>query len=111
MRRGESAPLDEVLLDAIRVIAHALEAGEQVSVITGPRDRVISSQEAADILNVSRPHVVKLARDGALPFRKVGNRHRFKLSDVLTYDRLETARRNQALTSTAPAEGYSDGDF
>lgn len=35
------------------------------------------------MLNVSRPFVVKLAKDGYLPHHMVGNRHRFYLADVL----------------------------
>lgn len=111
VHRGDSVSLDPVFLEALGVIARALEAGERVAVVTGPQDRVISSQEAADILNVSRPHVVKLAKDRVLPHRKVGNRHRFLLSEVVAYDRLESARRNEDLASIAPAEGYSDDDF
>lgn len=85
--------------------------GEPVAVVTGRPDREISSQKVADILNVSRPHVVKLAQQGVLPYRKVGNRHRFKYSDVVAYDRRESARRREVLASIAPSEGYGDGDF
>jgi excisionase family DNA binding protein len=44
---------------------------------------MVTSQQAADLLNVSRPHVVKLARDGGLRRVRVGNRHRFRLEGVL----------------------------
>lgn len=111
VHRGESVLLSPAVLEALALVAHALSTGQSVAVVTGHPDREIGSQKAADILNVSRPHVVKLAHDGTLPYRKVGNRHRFKYSDVLAYDRQESARRREVLASIAPAEGYSDADF
>lgn len=55
----------------------------------------ISTQQAADLLNVSRPYVVKLVEEGAIPSRKIGPRRFLLLDDVMTYkkqmykDRLE----------------------
>ncbi len=74
-------------------------------------DTELTSQDAADLLNVSRPHVVKLARDGRLPHKRVGNRHRFMLSDVLEFDRLSRLERENALTAIAPEAGYAAEDF
>ncbi|MDE1535970.1 MULTISPECIES: helix-turn-helix domain-containing protein [Actinotignum] len=48
-------------------------------------DREISTQEAADLLNMTRPTVVKLCEEGALPFRKITTHRRLWLSDVLNY--------------------------
>jgi len=47
----------------------------------------ISTQEAAELLNVSRPYVVKLTDEGAIPSRKVGPRRLLKLDDVIAYKR------------------------
>ena len=71
----------------------------------------LTSQEVADVLNVSRPHVIKLARTGTLPFRKVGNRHRFRRADIVAYQRLEARRRGEVLARMVPDAGYGDGDF
>ncbi|NQW73771.1 MAG: helix-turn-helix domain-containing protein [Actinobacteria bacterium] len=71
----------------------------------------LTSQEVADVLNVSRPHVIKLARTGTLPFRKVGNRHRFRRADIVAYQRLEARRRGEVLARMVPDAGYVDGDF
>lgn len=106
VHQGDSAVLDPVLVDALRVISRALDAGDQVTVLVGSDDEMeLSSQEAADLLNVSRPHVVKLAATGVLPHRKVGNRHRFSRGDVLAYAELAASRRGQALAELAPAGG------
>ncbi|TDC51089.1 DNA-binding protein [Jiangella ureilytica] len=71
----------------------------------------LTSQQAADLLNVSRPHVVKLARTGELPHRMVGNRHRFHLEDVLEYEQRQRRVRDQALAAIAPEDGYTAEDF
>ena len=72
---------------------------------------VISSQEAADLLNVSRPFVVKLADTGQLAHHMVGNRHRFSLVDVLAHAEHMRTERTEALAALAPAGGYTAEDF
>ncbi len=71
----------------------------------------LSSQQAADLLNVSRPFVVKLARTGQLRHTKTGNRHRFAVADVLEYDARARRERDDALREVAPGDGYDDSDF
>lgn len=57
----------------------------------------ISTQEAAELLNVSRPYVVKLADEGAIPSRKVGPRRLLKLDDVIAYKREMYVKRLEAI--------------
>lgn len=86
----------------------------RVSLVGPPDDKSpasMSSQEVADVLNVSRPFVVKLARSGALPYTKVGNRHRFKASDVAAYAEGMRSDREAALREMVPEGGYTSDDF
>ena len=78
-----------------KVLDHLLQdlaAGRAVQVIT--LEEEISTQQAAELFNVSRPYLVKLVESGALPHRKVGPRRRLHLKDVLAYRaRLGTSRQ------------------
>ena len=60
-----------------------LSQGKGVAVVT--TDTEITTQQAADFMNVSRPYVVKLVDGGKMPSRKVGVRRRVRLKDVLRY--------------------------
>ena len=64
-------------------ILSELALGNTVKVV--PIHAELTSQEGADLLNVSRPHLVKLLDGGALAFTKTGKHRRIKLSDLIEY--------------------------
>lgn len=109
----ERTELPEELADLLRIAVRGFEAGEALTLVVGvaQANKELSSQEVADVLNVSRPHVVKLARDGVLPHRLVGNRHRFLLQDVVAYQQVAQGERRAALAALVPAGGYQKGDL
>lgn len=59
--------------------------GKSVTLI--PSDSEVSTQQAADMLNVSRPNIVKLLEEGAIPFKKVGAHRRIQLKDLMKYEK------------------------
>lgn len=105
-------PVAGALLKALATVMGALDRGATVTVTEADElNTELTSQEAADLLNVSRPYVVKLAREGVLPHHRVGNRHRFTLTDVLEHRARMRATTEEALAELAPADGYTAADF
>lgn len=76
----------------LRSILNNMAKGKSIALLLS--DSEISTQQAADILNVSRPHVVKLLEQGVIPHKKVGTHRRIQLKDLLDYEtKLKQARR------------------
>lgn len=97
----------EILMDfeasltgVIELTAAMLLAGKRVRVIED--DEAVTTQEAADLLNVSRPHLVKLLDTGKIPsLPKVGRHRRVARASVLKYKRARDAQRESALAELA----------
>lgn len=80
--------------------------GNAISLV--PRHQEIGTQEAANLLNVSRPFLVGLLEDGKIPFHKVGSHRRVRLMDVLAYQESIDEQRRDALdelTALSQQEG------
>ena len=83
---------------AVRALLHVLtEMGQGHSVTVTPIHSELSTQQAADLLNVSRPYLVKLVDEGAIPSRKVGVQRRLLLDDVIAYKKVMYAKQLQGM--------------
>jgi excisionase family DNA binding protein len=85
---------DTALRLLIQVLAH-IANGDGVAVV--PVRAELTTQQAAELLQVSRPHVVKLLDEQAIPCRKVGTHRRVMLTDVLAYRDAADAKRRTTL--------------
>lgn len=103
---GDPVEVPASVVDVVKEVLDHLRRGERVRVV--PEDVEITTQQAADLLNVSRPYLVGLVDRGEIPSRKVGSRRRLRLTDVLLYREIDNARRKRAVDELA-AEAQAFG--
>jgi excisionase family DNA binding protein len=80
-------------------ILDAMAAGRGVTLV--PEDVELTTVQAAEILVVSRPFLIKLLDEGAIPHRKVGKHRRIRLEDVLAYKEKIDQEREAVLDELA----------
>ncbi|MGH3927913.1 MAG: excisionase family DNA-binding protein [Pseudonocardiaceae bacterium] len=93
---GETVEIPHSLRAVLVRVVRELAQGNAVTVL--PVHAELTTQEAADILNVSRPYLISLIDQGILPCtRTAGNHRRLRLADVATYKRARDTERRAAL--------------
>lgn len=103
---GKVLYLPVPVAEALAEILEAAADGEHALVLRSPED--LTTEQAAAVLGVSRPTVVRMIESGKLPARMVGTHRRLSLADVLAHREASTRRRTEALDSmTLEAEGLA----
>lgn len=92
---GERLVLPPEVFEVLRDVVEAMAHGQAVTI--SPVHQRLTTQEAADLLGVSRPTLVKLLELGEIPFEQPGRHRRVRLADVLAYRERASAERRAAL--------------
>lgn len=93
--KGHAVVLPTLALRLLVDILGELANGNAVKVV--PVNTELTTQEAADLLNVSRPHLVKILESGALPFIKTGCHRRVRFSDLMAFKQRRDSESRQAI--------------
>jgi excisionase family DNA binding protein len=105
-----SVPLPAKVVAMMFDILKAMEEGTPVSVI--PHEAELTTKQAADFLNVSRPYVCTLIDDGKLDARMVGRHRRIRFADLLAFEKAQRKQRDDALDAMhRRAERYGLNDM
>jgi excisionase family DNA binding protein len=86
------APLGQLMLDVLTHVGR----GEMITLV--PYGAELTTKEAADLLNVSRPFFVKLLDEGKIDHYKVGSHRRVRANDLLAFKAHRDVERREAMT-------------
>jgi len=92
---GDEVEIPASAFHALQLVADGMAKGLTMMLV--PQGKELTTQQAADILHVSRPHVIKLLEQGEMPHQFVGTHRRIKIEDLLAYRAKRNARRREQL--------------
>ena len=96
---GEEFSVPSHVADGVIHMLSEVASGREVSV--DAQETELTTTQAAEILNVSRPHLVKLLENGDIPFHKVGSHRRVYRRDVLAYKQDQRREAEDAMQKLA----------
>ncbi|MCY3995654.1 MAG: helix-turn-helix domain-containing protein [Rhodobacter sp.] len=97
--KTQTATLMPALVASLLEVLRLVSSGRGFRMI--PVGSKLTTQQAADLLNVSRPYLVKLLENDEMPFTKTGRHRRVKAEDLFAYKKKRDARRSEALDTLA----------
>lgn len=106
---GQQMKMPSIVNKALIEVIRELNNGNSVTLI--PTDKELTTQQAADILNVSRPYFIKLLENGDINFKKTGTHRKILMQDLMKYreQRNETRKTKiQELTQLSQDLGLYD---
>lgn len=106
---GQQVPLPLEVFEVLVQVVEAMQAGKAITV--APLEQRLTTQQAADLLGISRPTLIKLLEENEIPYEQPGRHRRVRLSDVLAYRqrrRQERRARLADMTRQAVEDGLYD---
>jgi excisionase family DNA binding protein len=97
--KGETIRLPESVFYLLKQVVDIMAQGDAITIV--PVGREVTTQQAANLLNMSRQYLVRLLDDGMIPFRRTGKHRRLKIEDVLSYKSNRDRERKAALDKLA----------
>lgn len=104
---GTRIAIPAQIYEVLRQVVTAMSHGQAVTV--APHNQRLTTQEAADLLGVSRPTLVKMLNDGIIPFDQPGRHRRVLLRDVLAYQQRRRTEQQAALDELIEVSEQEDG--
>lgn len=93
--KGEEILVSESTYQVLRQVIEAIKAGRAITIVS--HEQELTTQQAADLLNVSRPYLIKLLEQGEIPHIKVGTHRRVRFQDLMQYKEQRDSKRSELL--------------
>ena len=104
---GESLELPQEVLVILARAAAILARGQSISILAVHKE--LTTQQAADLLNLSRQYLVRMLDDGKIPHTRTGKHRRLRIEDVLAFQEARDRQRRESLGERFD-EGLDDGE-
>ena len=92
---GTALTLPQEIFEVLNNVVEAMAAGQ--GVVIAPVNQRLTTQQAAELLGISRPTFVKLLQAGEIQYEQPGRHRRVRLTDVLDYRQRRSSERREAL--------------
>lgn len=102
VRIAETDEIVELPVSAVRLLVDLLTTMAEGNAVTlMPIHAELTTQQAADLMGISRPYLIKLLEDGEIPYHKVGTHRRIYFQDLKDYKERKEKAREKALDELA----------
>lgn len=106
---GAHVELSDSAFRALSVVVRGMAAGMTMTLM--PSGKQLTTKQAAEMLGVSRPHLIKLLDEGVMPFERVGTHRRLRAEDVLAYRADRNRRRREQLDALSQLAQDQEGQY